>query len=92
MSTLEQEIFRQRIIEHLDAQRPGARLRIHLEDLFIAVPASFIELRKALGQTGTQLIEIDLMNDWLRDSGYHLRTVLVEHDANGSWAVIEKAG
>lgn len=90
MSSPEQENHRRLIIEYLDSQRQGARLRIHLEDLIFAVPDTCIELREALGQYGTQLIDIALMNEWLKESGYRLRVMVVEKDEHGSWAVIEK--
>lgn len=90
MSTPESEAHRRRIIEHLDSQRPGARLRIHLEDLIIAVPDTFVELRKALGYHGAQLIDISLLNNWLKESGYRLKTIKVEHDEYGAWAIIDK--
>lgn len=90
MSSSEQENHRRLIIEYLNSQRQGARLRIHLEDLVVAVPDTNVELRKALGHYGTQLIDIALMNKWLKDSGYRLKTIAVENDENGAWAIIEK--
>lgn len=90
MAALHQELHMKMIIENLDEQRPGTRLRIHLNDLLIAVPANFIELRMALCQKDAQLIDKKLMNAWLDDSGYRLNTAEVNHDADGSWAIIEK--